>query len=257
MWIWKFRSDPKCPARCISFRALVISAHEGASGSCRIANHSTTMFAHGGAPSILLNMFENAVQSHYWRLDSIYMFKRWCFCATSKNRPQKHQAWCQNDGTFAPKQQNGRISLVFASAKPTTFSEHGGCTRTTIHLIDRCAFWCLLKKHQNGHWNCIVNWFWKRQNITFPKSICSCMFYHHFWNTCDLHHPNGGLTCNFSVQLHVCQNQYNHTQNGAVAAWFITIIWPTLVCMKTIVLSCSYSMVLYWNRCVMPDNICN
>ena len=48
--------------------ALVISAHGGcASGSCRTSqprNYSPCSHT-GGAPSILLNMFESAVESHY------------------------------------------------------------------------------------------------------------------------------------------------------------------------------------------------
>ena len=53
--------------------ALVISAHGGcASGSCRTSQprNCSPCSRTGGAPSILLNMFESAVESHYWCLDS-------------------------------------------------------------------------------------------------------------------------------------------------------------------------------------------
>ena len=72
---------------------------------------------------------------------------------------------------FRAKQQNGRISLVFVYGKLGTFSEQTVCKLEPLYMlfINRCAFWCLLKKHQNEHWNCIINWFLKTTKYYVSK----------------------------------------------------------------------------------------
>ena len=181
MWVWIFRSDQgiRCAERIRSAQwswyqsALVIFAHGVcAFDSCRTnqprnysqRNFVDIIFAHGGCcfdfveyvrkccPNVLL-MLE---QQYTTRLNGgvLVQIKK-----TSWKAPgQMLKRWY-----FRAKQQNGRISLVFVSAKPTTFSDKAvwGLVPLYMLLINRCAFWCLLKKHQNGHWNCIVNWFLK------------------------------------------------------------------------------------------------
>ena len=161
--------------------ALAISAHGGcASDSCRTnqprnyspRNSDDIIFAHGGCCFDCVEYVRRCCSGVLLMLEHQYtaFLNVWYFGSNQKTGwkapGQMLKRWY-----FRAKQQNGRISLVFVSAKPTTFSEKAvwGLQPLYMLLINRCAFWCLLKKHQNGHWNCIINWFLKTKKYYLSK----------------------------------------------------------------------------------------
>ena len=120
---------------------------------------------------------------------------------------------------------------------------------TTIHVVDKSM--CILMFVENASkWALKLHSKLVFQNdkiLRFQNRAVAACFTTIFWNTRDLHHPNGGLTCNFNGAIARLSKsiQFTHAKWCCSCMIYHHNLINVELRMKNIGLSCSYSMVLY------------